>query len=156
MLDLRGHRKTASMLLKQSDQEMGGFWEAWGEGIVREFGINIHTLLYLKWITNRDLLYNSGNSAQCYVAAWRGGHFGGEWIHVVVWRSLSCPSESITTLLVGYTPIQNKTFKMNNTPSYCHREVNSSLKLYALYKVYVYLIVMLKYHDYTILLPLMI
>ena len=45
---------------------------------------------------------------------------------------------------------------MDNTPSYCHWEVNSSLKLYALYSLYVYLIVMLKYHDYTILLPLMI
>ena len=71
-------------------------------------------------------------------------------------KSLCCSPEIMTTLLIRYTPIQNKTFKMNNTPSYCHREVNSSLKLYALYKVYVYLIVMLKYHDYTILLPLMI
>ena len=26
-----------------------------GEGIVREFRINIGTLLYLKWITNKDL-----------------------------------------------------------------------------------------------------
>ena len=27
------------------------------------------------------------NSAQCYVAAWMGGEFGGEWIHVYVWLS---------------------------------------------------------------------
>ena len=38
-----------------------------GEGIVREFGIDMYTLLYLKWITNKDLLYNTGNSAQYYV-----------------------------------------------------------------------------------------
>ena len=44
-------------------------------------------LLYLKWITNRDLLYSTGNSAQCNVAAWMGGEFGGEWIHVYVWLS---------------------------------------------------------------------
>ena len=25
-----------------------------GEGIVREFGINMYTLLYLKWTTNKD------------------------------------------------------------------------------------------------------
>ena len=25
-------------------------------GINQEFGINIHTLLYIKWITNNDLL----------------------------------------------------------------------------------------------------
>ena len=33
-------------------------------GIVREFGIDMSTLLYLKWITNKDLLYSTGNSAQ--------------------------------------------------------------------------------------------
>ena len=27
-----------------------------GEGIVRECGTDMHTLLYLKWITNRDQL----------------------------------------------------------------------------------------------------
>ena len=35
-----------------------------GEGAVREFGIDMYTLLYLKWITNKDLLYSTGNSAQ--------------------------------------------------------------------------------------------
>ena len=29
-----------------------------GEGIVREFGIDKYTLLYFKWITNKDLLYS--------------------------------------------------------------------------------------------------
>ena len=40
-----------------------------GKGIVTEFGMDMYTLLYLKWITNKDLLYSTGNSAQCYVAA---------------------------------------------------------------------------------------
>ena len=31
-------------------------WEGWQEGIVREFGMELCTLLYLKWITNKDLL----------------------------------------------------------------------------------------------------
>ena len=35
-------------------------------------------LIYLKWITNKDLLHGMWNSAQCYVAAWMGGEFGGE------------------------------------------------------------------------------
>ena len=39
----------------------------------------VRTLLYLKWITNKDLLYSTGNSARCYVAARMGGEFGGEW-----------------------------------------------------------------------------
>ena len=30
----------------------------------------MYTLLYLKWITNKVLLYSTWNSAQCYVAAW--------------------------------------------------------------------------------------
>ena len=61
-----------------------GEGENGGDGIVREFGMDIYTQLYLKWITNKDLLYNTGNSAQCYVAAWMGGEFGGQWIHVYV------------------------------------------------------------------------
>ena len=34
-----------------------------GGEIVREFGIDMYTLLYLKWITNKDLMYSTGNSA---------------------------------------------------------------------------------------------
>ena len=65
--------------------------EGWGEGIIRELEIDMNTLLYLKWITNKDLLYSTGNSAQCYVAAWMGGEFRGEWIHVYVMaESLYC------------------------------------------------------------------
>ena len=47
--------------------------------------MDMYTLLYLKWITNKDLLYSIGNSAQCYVAAWMRGEFGEEWMHVYVW-----------------------------------------------------------------------
>ena len=57
------------------------------EGIFREFGINMYTLLYLKWITNKDLLYSTWNFAQCYVAAWLGREVGGEWAHICVWLS---------------------------------------------------------------------
>ena len=34
------------------------------KGIVRDFGTDMYTLLYLKWITIKDLLYSTGNSAQ--------------------------------------------------------------------------------------------
>ena len=44
--------------------------------------------LYLTWITNKDLLSSTGSFAQCYEAAWMGGEFGGERIHVNVWLSL--------------------------------------------------------------------
>ena len=39
------------------------------EEIVTEFGIDMYARLYLKWITNENLLYSTWNSAQCYVAA---------------------------------------------------------------------------------------
>jgi len=81
--------------------------EGWGVRIVREFGMDMNTRLYLKWITNKDLLYSTGNSAQCYVEARMGGEFGGEWIHVCVWLFLCYLPETITSLLLYYTPIQN-------------------------------------------------
>ena len=52
--------------------------DGWG------IGKGLYTLLCLKWMTNRDLLYSSRNSDQCYVAAWMGGEFGGERIHVYI------------------------------------------------------------------------
>ena len=36
-------------------------------GIDWEFGMDRYTQLYLEWITNKDLLYSTGNSAQCYI-----------------------------------------------------------------------------------------
>ena len=72
-----------------------------GEGIVREFGIEVHT-----WINSKDLLYSTGNSAQYYVAAWIGGEFGGKWIHVHVWLSpfAVCLKLSQHCLLIGCIP----------------------------------------------------
>ena len=65
----------------------------WGVGIVREFGKDMHTLLYFKWITSKNLLHSTGNSAQCYVdgsphnVSLDGRGVWGEWIHVYVWLS---------------------------------------------------------------------
>ena len=38
--------------------------------------MNTYTLRSSKKITNKDLLYSTRNSAQCYVAAWMGGGLG--------------------------------------------------------------------------------
>ena len=55
------------------EKRIHGYWsKGWREGIVREFGMDMYTLLYLKWITDKDLLYSTENSAQCYVAAQDG------------------------------------------------------------------------------------
>ena len=80
------------------------------KGIGSEFEVDMYTLLYLKWITSKDPLCSTGNSAHYYVAAWMGGEFGGEWIHVYVWLSPFTVYLKLTALLIGYTPIQNKKF----------------------------------------------
>ena len=46
--------------------------------------MDMYTLLYLKQITNKGLLYSTANSAQCSVAAGMGGEFDREWILVCV------------------------------------------------------------------------
>ena len=64
------------------ENKLMGFWrEGSGKGTVREFGMNMYTLLYLEWVTDKDLLYSTCNSAQCCVPAWMGGEFGGEGIY---------------------------------------------------------------------------
>ena len=70
-----------------------------------------YTLLYFKWVTDKELLYSTWNSAHCY--AWMGEESGGEWIRVYVCRAESfCWSpETITTLLIVYALVQNQTFK---------------------------------------------
>ena len=42
-------------------------------GTVKDFGKVMYTLLYSKWITNKDLLYSTQKSTQGYVPAWMGG-----------------------------------------------------------------------------------
>ena len=32
-----------------------------------EFGVDIYTLLYIKWVTNKDLLYSSGDYTQYFL-----------------------------------------------------------------------------------------
>ena len=58
-----------------------------GEGVVREFEKVIYSLLYSKWITNKDLLYSTWNSTQFYMQTWMRGRPRGECIHVYVWLS---------------------------------------------------------------------
>ena len=57
----------------------------------RESGKDMYTLLYLKWITNKDLLYSTWNSTQCYVSpGWEG-----------VWERMNtciCMTESLCHL----------------------------------------------------------
>ena len=68
--------------------------------------MNMYILLYLKWITNKELLYGTWNSAQCYVVPWRGEEFGetGDMYNIGL-SPLRCSPKTLTTLLIGSTPI---------------------------------------------------
>ena len=72
--------KTENRLVDLEKEFMVTRGKGVGERIVREFQIDMNTLLYSKWITNKNLLYSTGNSAQCYVATWMGEEFWGECV----------------------------------------------------------------------------
>ena len=76
-----------NLLTKQKETHRKLTHGCQGEGTVKDFGKVMYTLLYLKCITNKNLLYSTWNSAQCHVSAWMGGESGGEWIHVYLWLS---------------------------------------------------------------------
>ena len=41
-------------------------------GVNWEIEIDVYILVYIKWITNKDLLYTTGNSTQYSVMAYMG------------------------------------------------------------------------------------
>ena len=88
-------------------QELVKDWEAWHaavHGVAKRWtGLSDWTEL------SKDLLYSTQKSAQCYVAVWMGGELGTECICMA--ESLRCSAETITALLISYTPIQNETLK---------------------------------------------
>ena len=75
------------------------------DGLVREFGIDRNTFLYLKWITNNVLLYSTGDSAQLCGSLDGRGVWGRMDPCICVTEFLCCAPETITTLLISYTPI---------------------------------------------------
>ena len=74
-------------------------------GIVREFEMHGYTWLYLKWITNKDLLYSTWNSVQCYMATWMKGVWGRMDARIYMAESLLC---SITLLINRLYPSKKK------------------------------------------------
>jgi len=55
----------------------------WGR-INWKVGIDIYTLLYIKQIANKNLLYSTGNSTQYSVMAYMGKESKKEWVYVFV------------------------------------------------------------------------
>ena len=54
-----------------------------GGGINWETGIDTYTLLHVKQITNKDLLYSTGNSTQYCTMAYMEKDSKKEWIYVL-------------------------------------------------------------------------
>ena len=48
---------------------------------------NIHTAIFKTNNQQRPIVAHGTLSVQWYVAAWMGGEFGGEWVHVYAWLS---------------------------------------------------------------------
>ena len=94
------HRREFMVAWRRGGMGRGGEW------IVREFGVDMCTLLYFKWKTNKVLLYSMWNSTQCYAAAWRG-IWGRTHTCICMTESLCCAPENNTALSTGYTPVQN-------------------------------------------------
>ena len=81
----------------------GGWGRIGREGIVRELGMDMYTLLYLKRIT-KDLLYKHREFCSMLCASLNGrGVWGRMDIRIYMAESFNCPPENITTLLIGYT-----------------------------------------------------
>ena len=55
-----------------------------GGGMNWEIGIDIYTLICIKWITYKNLLYSTGNSTQYSVMTYMGKESKKEWIYVYV------------------------------------------------------------------------
>ena len=103
----------------------------WGKGIVRESGMDAYTLLYLKWITSRDLLYSNRElCSMLWSSLDRRGVWGRKDTFTCMAEFLCSPPETITTLLIGYTPTQkkNKFRKKKATPlTYKYRRKSEGL-----------------------------
>ena len=60
----------------------------------------MYALLYFKQITNKDLLYSTGNSAQYSVLTLMEKEFL-KYIYTCITESLMCTPETNTTLLIN-------------------------------------------------------
>ena len=98
--------------------------EIWGKRTVREFGMGMYTLMYLKQIANNtihigvfktvSLLPSTWKSARCSLAAWTGGEFGREWIYVYAWLSPFCVHLKPTIFLISLPQYKIQMFTLKN------------------------------------------
>ena len=82
--------------------------EGWWEGIVKEFVMGMYTLIYLKWIKIGPTVQHMELCSMLH-GSWDGRGVQGKMdTCMCMAESLCQSSETITTLLIGYTPRKNK------------------------------------------------
>ena len=109
----------------------------------QEVQIKIHTLLYIKQITNKDLLYSTGNYIQYLVITYHGGECKKEYVythtHTHKYESLCCEPEINTTLQINYISINFFNLKkrklLNSVPIKCNTIEKSADLLVAIWYV---------------------
>ena len=67
-------------------------------GMEWEFGVSRCKLLYIRWINNKVLLYNTGNYIQCPGVNYNGKEYEKEYRCMCITESLCCTAEINTTL----------------------------------------------------------
>ena len=71
----------------------------------------VHTAIFNMDNQQGPIVYSTGNSAQRYVQGWEGV-WGRTDKYIYMAESLCYSSETTTTSSIGYTPKQNKKFKV--------------------------------------------
>ena len=97
-----------NLLAKQKESHRLRKWTHGGEGMAGDFRKVMYTLLCLEWITKRNLLLQHMELCSVFCVRLDGrGVWGRMDTCICMAESLRCLPETITTLLIGYTPIQN-------------------------------------------------
>ena len=102
---------------KMGRRDSLGVWDA-----------HVYTALF-KRITNKFLLYSTGNSVQCYVAAWMGGQFrwkSVQFSHSVMSDSFR-PHERQHTRLICPSPTPRAYSNSCPLSQSCHPTISSSV-----------------------------
>ena len=79
-----------------------GFQRGEGRGINQEFGIEIYKLLYIKQITNKNLLYSIGNYIQYLVKTYNGREYQKIYVYIHRYGLPGWLSSKETACNVGY------------------------------------------------------
>ena len=92
--------------------------------IIWDIGIDIYTLLHMKHVVNKDLLYSTGNASQHSVMTYMGIESKQEWIHAQAWLSHVSIQQKLTQHCKS-TKVQSKLIFKKFEKSTFRKEKNS-------------------------------